>query len=200
MIEYLLLGICNVHLPSRLHLLMLTCCDAQVLRLRLPAEVKVSESKCQRSKTNGSLMIIMPKVNALENSISLRGDQRAREAQQIPTLTKPATTSKSASANMGTGGVGGKGSTASAASRTVIKPKKLSLAEQILLEAQSAGAEGTETAAQRSGGLLDANIGAPSKNAVNVANIVPRKEEAPLLETRADQTVFNMSNRVVELE
>jgi hypothetical protein len=35
----------------------------KVLRLRLPAEVKVSESKCQRSKTTGSLVVIMPKVS-----------------------------------------------------------------------------------------------------------------------------------------
>lgn len=35
---------------------------SKVLRLRLPSEVKVAESKCQRSKTSGSLLIIMPKV------------------------------------------------------------------------------------------------------------------------------------------
>jgi protein TilB len=34
----------------------------KVLRLRLPAEVRVSDSKCQRSKTSGSLSVIMPKV------------------------------------------------------------------------------------------------------------------------------------------
>jgi protein TilB len=37
-------------------------CGCQVLRLRLPAEVRVSDSKCQRSKISGSLMVIMPKV------------------------------------------------------------------------------------------------------------------------------------------
>lgn len=155
-----------------------------MLRLRLPAEVKVSESKCQRSKTNGSLLIIMPKVNSKENSISLRGDQRARDAQ-IPTLSKPVPASK-------TTAVG------SSANRTVTKPKKLSLAEQILLEAQSAGAAGSS---QRSGGLLDVDIGtAASKSGVNVANIVPRKEETSPSSVVADQTVFNMSNRVVELD
>jgi len=35
---------------------------SKVLRLRLPAEVKSEESKCQRSKLAGSLLIIMPKV------------------------------------------------------------------------------------------------------------------------------------------
>lgn len=50
----------------------------QVLRLRLPAEVKVSESKCQRSKTTGSLMIIMPKVIQLlimNGLFSLRNEE-----------------------------------------------------------------------------------------------------------------------------
>lgn len=37
---------------------------SKVLRLRTPAEVKVAESKCQRSKLTGSMMIIMPKVSA----------------------------------------------------------------------------------------------------------------------------------------
>lgn len=35
---------------------------SKVLRLRLPSEVKVGESKCQRSKTSGSLLVVMPKV------------------------------------------------------------------------------------------------------------------------------------------
>lgn len=37
--------------------------SSQLLRLRLPAEVQTDASKCQRSKTTGSLMIIMPKVS-----------------------------------------------------------------------------------------------------------------------------------------
>lgn len=35
---------------------------SKVLRLRLPAEVKAGEGKCQRSKVNGALSVIMPKV------------------------------------------------------------------------------------------------------------------------------------------
>ncbi len=44
---------------------------SKVLRLRLPAEVKVAESKCQRSKTSGSLLIIMPKVIRILEGILL---------------------------------------------------------------------------------------------------------------------------------
>ena len=49
---------------------------SKILRLRLPAEVKVSESKCQRSKTAGSLQVIMPKVNPKENAVTIKGDIR----------------------------------------------------------------------------------------------------------------------------
>lgn len=38
----------------------------QVLRLSLPTEVKADEAKAQRSKTTGSLVVIMPKVDPLE--------------------------------------------------------------------------------------------------------------------------------------
>jgi hypothetical protein len=162
----------------------------QVLRLRLPAEVKVSESKCQRAKVNGALLIIMPKVDPNENAISLRGDQRA----------KAASTSSGSSSS-----AGGAGKTASAAGRTVVKPKKLSLQEQMMLEAQAAagGAGGAGVGdcapAGRNGALLDANIGA-TKAGVNVANIVRRKETAPVEEAVVQDTIFSMSSRVVELD
>eukprot|EP01041_Mallomonas_annulata_P009334 gene9334-19376_t len=38
----------------------------KLLRLKLPSEVKVAESKCQRSKVSGSLRVIMPKINLNE--------------------------------------------------------------------------------------------------------------------------------------
>lgn len=36
---------------------------SKVLRLRLPCEIKAGDSKCQRSKTTGGLLILMPKVS-----------------------------------------------------------------------------------------------------------------------------------------
>jgi hypothetical protein len=148
--------------------------------------VKVSESKCQRAKVNGALLIIMPKVDPKENAISLRGDQRAK-----------GTVGKATS-----GSAGAAGSAASAAGRTVVKPKKLSLQEQIMLEAQAAaGGAGAENSAPggRNDALLDANLGA-AKTGVNVANIVRRKETAPVEEAAAQDTIFNLSSRVVELD
>jgi protein TilB len=36
---------------------------SKLLRLRLPCEIKASDAKCQRSKTTGGLLILMPKVS-----------------------------------------------------------------------------------------------------------------------------------------
>lgn len=87
---------------------------SKLLRLRLPAEVKVSESKCQRSKVSGSLMIIMPKVNPKENAITVRGDIKAKQRQQ--------TNKSSSSAEKKIDG------------RSKLFTKKLSIAEQMQQE------------------------------------------------------------------
>ena len=42
----------------------------------MPAEVRVNESKAQRSNTTGHLVLIMPKVNPDENSVTIRREQR----------------------------------------------------------------------------------------------------------------------------
>lgn len=182
-------------------------CQLQVLRLRLPAEVRVSESKCQRSKVNGALLIIMPKVNPNENAVTIRGDQRAREAAAAAANAVKGT----AAAGLPTVPIGGRTATTSststktaggsAAGRTVLKPKKISLHEQMLLDAQAAAAAAPSEGDSRSDSLLDANIGT-SKAAVNVANIVRRKEDSCAAPTAAtvEDTVFKMSNRVVELD
>lgn len=55
---------------------------SKVLRLTLPAEVKVDESKAQRSKTTGHLVLTMPKVNPSLNSVGKRLDSRAKKAAE----------------------------------------------------------------------------------------------------------------------
>lgn len=60
---------------------------SKLLRLRLPAEVSVAGSKCQRSKSTGALLVIMPKTDPRANAVTIRGDikdkaqQQARQAQ-----------------------------------------------------------------------------------------------------------------------
>jgi hypothetical protein len=134
----------------------------------------------------------MPKLDPLQNAISMRGDQRAANRASAAAAT---TGISGAGAAAATAGISRSGAVTNGNQRTVLKPKKLSLQEQIMLEAQqSAAAEG------RSGSLLDSNIGlSGSKGAVNVSNIVPRKEEKILAPVTED-SVFKMSSRVVELD
>lgn len=118
----------------------------KTLRLRLPAEVKVSESKCQRSKTTGSLSIVMPKVNPKENAISIRGDVKSKQKQSgggVSVFNRAS--SISASGNR----------TTTIISRT--GTKKLSLQEQMMLEAS---------------GQATPNTAASTTTAVDVKNIV----------------------------
>lgn len=52
---------------------------SKVLRLNLPAEVSVSASKAQRSKTTGHLVLVMPKVNPNENAVSIRSQLKEKQ-------------------------------------------------------------------------------------------------------------------------
>mmetsp|Transcript_28801 Transcript_28801/g.63922 ORF Transcript_28801/g.63922 Transcript_28801/m.63922 type:complete len:270 (-) Transcript_28801:67-876(-) len=160
---------------------------SKLLRLRLPAEIKVGESKCQRAKVNGALVITMPKVNPRENAITLRAEARAREKEGVSSVT----------GIQGGGRPGRPQPSSSANNRTRVfssAPKKLSLQEQMQLEAQAAGA-GVDVGG--GGSLLDAQIGAKSAG-VDVQNIVRRPEAAP--EEAEVDSVFRTSSRVVKLD
>lgn len=61
------------------------------LRLRLPVEVSVSTSKCQRSKTTGSLRVTMPKINPKENVFSLTPANKSIK-KQVQKSNQPAPT------------------------------------------------------------------------------------------------------------
>ena len=50
---------------------------SKMLRLRLPAEVVVSNSKAERSSITGSLLLRMPKVDPSENMIGILAARRA---------------------------------------------------------------------------------------------------------------------------
>eukprot|EP01031_Cornospumella_fuschlensis_P027549 gene27548-33275_t len=100
---------------------------SKLLRLRLPCEVQASSGRCQRSKTTGALMVIMPKVNAKDNEVTIRGDKRHREAN-----------AKSTVATAGKGGARSGGKTGDSDGRVKYKEGKgMSLQEQLLLEAQA---------------------------------------------------------------
>jgi protein TilB len=100
---------------------------SKLLRLRLPVEVKAGESKCQRSKTTGSLVVTMPKVNPRETSmfVTPEGEQKV-----------PITVFRTA----------GQQSTKRTTSVTTTKPKKLSLHEQMLADMAISAGTGTADA------------------------------------------------------
>lgn len=111
---------------------------SKCLRLRIPAEVKVSESKCQRSKTTGSLLIIMPKVNAKENDITIRGDIKARNNDTSNRSTESQTVFKTRGSGVITPLNGAKKAEPLNAQKVTRKPKVLSMQEQMLLDANNA--------------------------------------------------------------
>ena len=67
---------------------------SKVLRLRTPAEVKAGESKCQRSKTTGALLVIMPKVNPRETTIAPAATIKAARTAQAERSRAGAAASK----------------------------------------------------------------------------------------------------------
>ena len=123
---------------------------SKVLRLRLPAEVKVAESKCQRSKTTGSLQVIMPKVNPKENAITVRGDVRYRNLQTKDDTNKDAIASA-------------ENNTQSKSGVVFRKVKKLSMQEQLLAEAQALD--------------IPSSSSSSSSLAVDIKNIVKHREK-----------------------
>ena len=54
---------------------------SKVLRLRLPAEVKATESVAQRSITTGNLLVSMPKIDPEENMLQIRAYTKAKERE-----------------------------------------------------------------------------------------------------------------------
>ncbi|RYH15057.1 hypothetical protein EON65_32435 [archaeon] len=120
--------VARMHLHKHTHTRLNSYRFLQVLRLRLLSEVQASSCKCQRSKTTGSLMVIMPKVDARDNEVTIRGDKRHRE-----TVARDR------------GGAGDKGSTKGLSGKgeegegrvKYKEGKGMSLQEQLLLEAQT---------------------------------------------------------------
>lgn len=129
---------------------------SKLLRLKLPAEVQVSTSRCQRSKTSGHLSVIMPKVNPREAAVTVKLDPKQLRAQANQSRL-------GSTAN----------ETQSRVKRTT-QSKAPSIHDLMMQEAASAGA----CVSNSEGGLLDAQIGvAAGKSGVDVANIVVRKSQ-----------------------
>lgn len=166
---------------------------SKTLRLKTLCEIRASESKCQRAKVNGALMVLMPKLNAKENVLTF-------------------STSKDAPLNKGgkINPLGGNARTKKKAEPTV-KPKKLTMQEQMMADALAA-AGGTTLAGAVNGvnkSLLSSGaIGgsSASKKGVDVSNIVRKRyveknaESNIALEEPEARTVFEKTSLVEELD
>ena len=126
---------------------------SKVLRLHLPAEVKSGGTKCQRSKTTGSLVLTMPKLNSRETTIFSKVDEQKKVHDKTASKTR---------------------GTAVKQNTTIRKPKKLSMQEQMLADAAVARAKAD-------GSSLDLHeVGSGSGSggmAVDIRNIVPQKKD-----------------------
>ena len=132
---------------------------SKLLRLRLPCEVKSSESHCSRSKLTGELVIKMPKLNAKETSIFVTqkktvGDNGSKRANPRTVINTTDKSIKMPSQYGDNDLLNAKVTTvfdavdgafdvspviSATKARTVIKkPKALSIQEQLLLEATNA--------------------------------------------------------------
>jgi protein TilB len=160
---------------------------SKTLRLRTLCEVQAESSKCQRAKTNGALMIIMPKVNKNENVLShnarnvtmdSRIDPQGGNAN--PSNARSATSSarKEGGAGSGKGKIQG-GSGGSSGSSAPSRPKKLSMQEQMIADALAASTSASAAASAPDSSLSGASFGAsklPSAS-VDIANIVKRRPD-----------------------
>lgn len=144
---------------------------SKVLRLRLPSEVQVSTSRCQRSKTSGHLSVIMPKVNPREPALTVKMDPkqlRANANQSRPTSTSSSSSSSATN------------TTANSRVKYTSKAKTPSIHELMMQEATSAGA--ATIVSTDNGGLLDAQVGSHFSKAIDVTNIIPQKKQDAILE------------------
>jgi len=164
---------------------------SKTLRLRNLCEVKAESSKCQRAKVNGALMVIMPKVNAKENVLThnVRGSSGAAKKGEAKIDPKGGNADRKNEIHASVCG--------SKTTRTAARPKKLSMQEQMIADAQAA-AEAAKGGSAGGGGT-DAsllNMQAGGKPKVDLSNIVrkPREKATEPLVSEEIETVFSKAS------
>lgn len=129
---------------------------SKLLRLHLPAEVQAGATKCQRSKTTGSLVLTMPKLNSRETTIFSKVDEQKKLHDKTASKTRGTATKKNT---------------------TIRKPKKLSMQEQMLADAAAAKAKAEGNSCNNSSNKLDLETSdhrSSSGMSVDIRNIVPK--------------------------
>lgn len=152
---------------------------SKLLRLRLPAEVKSGDSRCERSKVTGSLMVIMPKLNPKENAVTIRGDIKHRQGKTVKEEEQER--EKERKERMRKKNVAKVSGSATGGGRTTFKSKKgPSLQEQLLAAASASSNNSGEDNGSNSvfEGVEKLSLmgdGPGKGKAVDIRNIVPKK-------------------------
>lgn len=153
---------------------------AKLLRLKLPAEVQVSTSKCQRSKASGHLLVIMPKVNPRETTTFInKVEAQSLLKQQQKQQRVNATASMSNTSTIPNG--------SNSRTRAISSNKGPSIHDLMMQEAlqANAGSSSALSSATSSSALLDASFIDSKKNStIDVRHIVPQPK------SEEQQTVF----------
>jgi protein TilB len=140
---------------------------SKLLRLHLPAEVRSGETKCQRSKTTGSLVLTMPKLNSRETTIFSRVDEQKKINDKTASKTRGSAVKQNT---------------------TIRKPKQLSMQDQMLADAAAAAkAKADGTTLEPTGPTMS----------VDIRNIVPQKVKRGDPDTLKLDVDLNASENVV---
>ena len=153
---------------------------SKLLRLRLPAEVKSGDSRCERSKVTGSLMVIMPKLNPKENAVTIRGDIKNRQGKTAKEQEQER--ERERRERMRKKNVATVSGSATAGGRTNFKAKKgPSLQEQLLAAASASssisGSGESDTTSSVFNGVEKLTLNDSVGKAVDIHNIVPQKQK-----------------------
>jgi hypothetical protein len=160
----------------------------KTLRLRTLCEVKADDSKCQRAKTDGKLMVIMPKVNVKENILT----SNLKSDTKIDTKINP---------------LGGNSSRTKRKGSISTGVKKLSMQEQMIVDAMEAAKLAGKTSASTSNGpdsslLHVGNSATKGSTMPDVSNIVRKRNDEKGNEYVSDEiettTVFDNKVSLIE--
>lgn len=147
---------------------------SKLLRLHLPAEVKSGETQCQRSKTTGSLVLTMPKLNTRETTIFSKVDDQKKINDQTASKTRGTAVKKTT---------------------TIRKPKQLSVQEQMLADAAAAKAKA-------SGLNMDSLVSSTTVDIRNIVPRKQSKDNDPNaisfeLDLNASENLLNKANSLI---
>ena len=175
----------DVH-PTHINIVV----KGKLLRLLLPKEVRVEESKAKRSKTTGDLFVVMPKIEGVTTRRRGRYTAAASSSSSSSSCSSSFSSSKpidlSSSSSAGRSSSSSSSSSSSCSSKRIRNVPRVTLAEGMLAAHEAGCCERTSSSSSSSFSSLASSPSSstssssslrPLRQAVDVRNIVMRKEE-----------------------